>query len=95
MIKFWFLRFIKAYKDGYKAGYKTGYENGYKDRENSKKQVDESNAINKIHRWWEPPIICTDIELEAAHRAIRSHQIDIIEYRKILYGDRYKEAHGI
>ena len=53
------------------------------------------NARNKINRWWEPLIVCDDEMLEKASDDIQHHRIDIIEYRKILYGDRYKDAHGI
>jgi hypothetical protein len=43
----------------------------------------------------EPPIVCTDEEYQQALKEVRSGRINIIEYRKILYGKRYTEVHGV
>jgi hypothetical protein len=51
--------------------------------------------LNEMKEPWELPIVCTDEEYHQAHLDIRSKEIDIIEYRKILYGKRWREAHGV
>lgn len=54
--------------------------------------VDQLNAMKP---GFEPPIVCTDLELQEALRDIRSKSISFEVYRKKVFGARWKEAHGI
>lgn len=57
--------------------------------------VEQLNEMKNNNDPFWVPIICTDEEMQAAFDKVQSPEFngDLTEYRKTLYGDRWREVH--